>query len=124
MQGHIYIYIYIYIYISVTLVTFAAYPNKQSHGEQSVGTHSLTQSSNVSISSSAVLLQVPGGVPPHLPTGGVRFRATCIINTTNGYFFVFFTRSALTGLVESFEASCQWALLSVQITRLVTLPYC
>ena len=27
------------------------------------------------------------------------------------------------GRVESLEACCQWALLSVQITRLVTLPY-
>ena len=27
------------------------------------------------------------------------------------------------GRVESFYACCQWALLSVQIPRLVTLPY-
>ena len=31
--------------------------------------------------------------------------------------------TALAGKVVSFEACCQWALLSVQITRPVTLPY-
>ena len=38
---------------------------------------------------------------------------------------LFFIRNQITALgrVVSFEACCQWALLSVQITRLVTLPY-
>ena len=37
---------------------------------------------------------------------------------------LFIIRNELTALgrVVSFEACCQWALLSVQITRLVTLP--
>ena len=41
------------------------------------------------------------------------------------YIALFFIRKELIALgrVVSFEARCQWALLSVQITRLVTLPY-
>ena len=39
---------------------------------------------------------------------------------------LFFITNELTALsmIVSFEACCQWALLRVPITRLVTLPYC
>ena len=38
---------------------------------------------------------------------------------------LFFIRNEFTALgwIVNFEACCQWALFSVQITRLVTLPY-
>ena len=44
------------------------------------------------------------------------------------YVPLFFIRNELSagyalGRVVRFEACCQWALLSVQISRLVTLPY-
>ena len=48
-------------------------------------------------------------------------------NSNNGYVFItqFCIRSELTALgrAVNFEASCRWALVSVQITGLVTLPY-
>ena len=56
----------------------------------------------------------------------------CVHNNNNNnlyflYIALFFIRNELTafGRVVSFEACCQWALLSVSITRLVTLiTYC
>ena len=88
-------------------------------------------------SNTQCVLQIFALLDNHLlPAGHVVSQSVCVspcvcveqysvCNIMDHFCIELFIRNELTALgrAVSFEACCQWVLLSVQITRLVTLPY-